>query len=244
MALPFTVDQFFGVFARYNEAVWPAQLLLYALAATALVAISAGRPGSGRLVALALAALWAWSGVVYHWAYFSAVNPAAWLFGALFLLQAVLFARVGALRRIALVVDGGFVNVVALTLVAFALIGYPVLGASLGHRYPAAPTFGAPCPTTIFTLGVLLLARRSAPRLLFAVPLLWAAVSGGAAVGMGVYEDIGLVAAGGLVAAVLIADGMRRQHVKEPRSHGRHPGSARRIRASLEPAPRPHGQLH
>ncbi len=33
MQLPFTVEQFFGVFQAYNSAVWPAQVFLLALAA-------------------------------------------------------------------------------------------------------------------------------------------------------------------------------------------------------------------
>lgn len=37
MELPFTVDQFMAVFAAYNTAVWPAQILLYALAVVALL---------------------------------------------------------------------------------------------------------------------------------------------------------------------------------------------------------------
>ena len=34
--LPFTVDEFFSVFSAYNNAIWPAQLLAYLLAAVAL----------------------------------------------------------------------------------------------------------------------------------------------------------------------------------------------------------------
>jgi hypothetical protein len=244
MALPFTVEQFFGVFARYNEAVWPAPLLLYALAAAALVAIAAGRPGSGRFVTVALAVLWAWSGVVYHWVYFSAVNPAAWLFGALFLGQAVLFVREGVLRhRLVFAVHDGSVSIVALALVAFALLGYPILGAALGHSYPAAPTFGAPCPTTILTLGLLLLARGTARWPLFAIPLLWAVVSGAAAFSLGVYEDLGLVAAAGFAAAVLVRDRIRRRHAEAPRAAGRRPDRTRAVPTSPRPTPRPHVQL-
>ena len=31
--LPFTIDQFFGVFAAYNVAIWPAQVVAYGVAA-------------------------------------------------------------------------------------------------------------------------------------------------------------------------------------------------------------------
>jgi hypothetical protein len=37
--------------------------------------------------------------VAYHVAFFTRINPAAWLLAALFLVQAVLFFRVGVVRR-------------------------------------------------------------------------------------------------------------------------------------------------
>lgn len=37
--LPFTEAQFFEVFGRYNLATWPAQIVAYALALTALGAL-------------------------------------------------------------------------------------------------------------------------------------------------------------------------------------------------------------
>ena len=37
MQIPFTAQQFFEVIARYNQAVWPAPLLLHALALLAVV---------------------------------------------------------------------------------------------------------------------------------------------------------------------------------------------------------------
>ncbi len=40
----------------------------------------------------------------------------------------------------------------------FAMALYPLIGWLAGHDWPSAPMFGvAPCPTTIFTMGLLLL---------------------------------------------------------------------------------------
>jgi hypothetical protein len=75
-------------------------------------------------------------------------------------------------------------------------VAYPLLGYAAGHRYPATPTFGLPCPTTIFTLGLLLWADRPMPRWLLAVPIAWSALGASAALQLGVPEDLGLVAAG------------------------------------------------
>lgn len=98
MSLPFTTDQFLAVFADYNRAVWPAQLLLLALGIALTVAAYLGLPGTQRLIALGLALLWAWMGVVYHLGFFRHINPAAGLFGAVFVVEAVLLVLWG-LRR-------------------------------------------------------------------------------------------------------------------------------------------------
>ena len=66
-----------------------------------------------------------------------------------------------------------------------------MLGYFLGHRYPAAPSFGLPCPTTIFTLGLLLWKRDKMPAWLFLIPLLWSAIGFSAALVLGMKEDVG-----------------------------------------------------
>jgi len=205
MALPFSAAQFFEVFARYNLGVWPAQWLLYALALAVVVWIVQGQPAHGVRIAAALAALWAWMALAYHFAYFSAINPAAWAFGAAFLLGSLWFGWVGVVqRRLHFAVGRGWRAWAGIACLAFALVVYPLLGHLLGRSYPAVPTFGLPCPTTIFTLGTLLLATPPVPRSVFVVPVLWAAVGSLAALTLGVYEDLGLLVAGlaGVVAQV------------------------------------------
>jgi hypothetical protein len=89
-------------------------------------------------------------------------------------------------------------------LVAYALVGYPLLGSLAGHRYPQVPTFGVPCPTTIFTLGVLLWhGERS--WLVLAIPLAWTAIGTVAALQLSVPQDFGLGAAGLVTVVVLVA---------------------------------------
>lgn len=48
----------------------------------------------------------------------------------------------------------------------------PSLGVAIGHTYPAQPTFGLPCPTTIFTFGLLLWVRPPVPWSLLVIPVL------------------------------------------------------------------------
>lgn len=213
MRLPFGTEQFFDVFRRYNEAVWPAQLLLYLLAAFALV--SAWRGGSedrSRRTSVALAALWAWMGLVYHIGFFRAINPAALAFGAAFVFQAALLLWYGVRRNTLMFRrPAGIRGAAAVVLVVYSLALYPLLGAAFGHRYPESPTFGLPCPTTIFTLGLLLSARRRVPWPVFVIPFAWAAVGTVAAVQLGVPEDFGLAGAG-IVTLAVLAGGLRVRH--------------------------------
>lgn len=211
MNLPFTPEQFFPIFARYHEAVWPMPLLLNAAALMCIVLLF--RPGAvaGRIIAVVLSALWGWMAVAYHFAFFSNINPAAWLFGAVFLLAAGAFAWWGVLRpRLVFRATTGVRGIAGLTLIVFALVCYPLIGYLLGHRYPAAPTFGLPCPTTIFTLGMLLCVVKPLPGAVLVVPLLWSAVGTLAALQLGVYEDFALLAAGVMAIAVLA-------HTRQPR---------------------------
>jgi hypothetical protein len=66
----------------------------------------------------------------------------------------------------------------------------------LGRAFPQIPTFGLPCPTTIFTIGMLAFLSSPFPRYVFAIPIAWALVGTQAALLFGIYEDLGLLAAG------------------------------------------------
>lgn len=127
------------------------------------------------------------------------------MFGAAFVLEAGLLAWVGARRRIEFRWSRSPRALAGLLLVLYATAIYPLLGAAAGHGYPRAPLFGvAPCPTTIFTFGVLLLAAGRVPAWLLAIPWLWAALGLSAALQLGIREDLGLVASAAIAAALLM----------------------------------------
>ena len=198
MIPPFTPQQFLEVFVRYNEAVWPAQLALNGVALAVLALLFAP---PGRAIAALLAVLWAWTGIAYHFLFFREINAAATLFGALFLAGAGVFAWEGVVRnRLTFAWSAGLRGAAGLALALYALAVYPLVALNLGRAYPAMPTFGAPCPTTIFTLGVLAFLRPPCRAHVFIAPLLWAVVGSQVAFFFGIYEDLGLVAAGAAAA--------------------------------------------
>jgi hypothetical protein len=81
-----------------------------------------------------------------------------------------------------------------------------MLGHLLGHQYPYSPTFGLPCPTTIFTFGILLFINKKISLLTIIIPLLWSIIGFGAALKLTIYEDYGLLIAGVLGSILLIVN--------------------------------------
>lgn len=157
------------------------------------------------VISLLLAGLWAWMGIAYHIAFFTSINPAAWLLAMGFLLGSLAFAWHGIARAdLNFRYVRGARGISGAALFAFALVLYPLIGYFLGHRFPAAPTFGLPCPTTIFTLGLLLFAASPLPKTVLVVPLLWSAVGSLAAYQLGVLEDLALVVAGVVTIVVML----------------------------------------
>jgi hypothetical protein len=191
MQLPFTREQFFDLFAAYNEALWPALVVLWTASAVIVALRLSARHPHDRWVSALLVGHWLWSAAAYHVAFFTRINPAAWLFAALFLGQAVLFFRVGVVqRRLSFAPWGSAWAPLAWVLIGYSM-AYPALNA-LDHRsLLRIPTFGLPCPTTIFTVGVLMLAT---PRCwsLSVVPVIWSAIGGSAAFQLGVSADVAL----------------------------------------------------
>ncbi len=193
MKLPFTHDQFLDVFGAYNGALWPAVVLLWLLTAAALVLLALGRLKPWMAGAL-LAVHWAWSGVAYHWAFFAAINPVARVFGAVFVLQALLFLWFGVRRPGLEVAWARSPHQVLSVLFSVYALAYPFVGLATGLRWPRMPAFAVPCPTTLLTVGLLLALEPRRLRGLSAIPILWCLVGGSAALTLGIRPDLALFA--------------------------------------------------
>jgi hypothetical protein len=198
-ALPFTADQFFEVFAVYNDVLWPAVVAWWLLALTA-VAAAWMIPSASRWLMRLLALLWLWNGLVYHAWLFSAINPAAWGFAVLFLIQAALLVSASRREVQPFFTARGWRQPLGSALAVYAFL-YPFLTIAVGHRFPATPTFGVPCPTAIMTIG-LLLTIPTLPVRLTIIPAMWALVGGSAAYLLRVPTDYVLLGAGVLLGSV------------------------------------------
>jgi hypothetical protein len=204
MHMPFTVDQFMEVFKIYNLSVWPAQIFLNILALSMVFFAVRKHRLTDRINSGILGFLWLWIGIVYHLIYFTAINKAAYIFGPLFIIQAFIFVYAGILKnRLSFNYQGNIYAASGAVFVVYALLIYPLLGYFLGHIYPESPTFGLPCPTTIFTFGILLWTDRKVPKYVLVIPLLWSVIGFSAAINLGVREDYGLLIAGVLGSLLL-----------------------------------------
>lgn len=202
--MPFTAARFFDVLAAYNTALWPAVVALW-VASVAVLIVAARHGVPQRALAILLTVHWAWSALAYHAAYFTRINPAAWLFAVLFLFEAGTLFWEGVMRdRLSFRIDHSARTLLGMAFVVYAL-AYPLIVLAEGLPYPRAPLFALPCPTTLFTIGWLLVAEMPGWRVTL-VPLIWSVVGWSAASLFGVGADLALPLAG----AALVIDRLLR----------------------------------
>lgn len=193
MKPPFTQEQFFEVFKNYNESVFPVQFVFYFLSFIAIYLTLKPNSNSGKVISIILSFFWLWMGVVYHLIFFTAINSLAYVFGVLFILQSILFLIFGVFQnKLSFKFQIDQYSVTGVVLILFSVIIYPVSGYLLGHVYPYSPTFGLPCPTTIFTFGLLLMNIKKCPVIILIIPIIWAVTGFSAAFIFGIAEDTGL----------------------------------------------------
>jgi len=171
--LLFTPRTYFHLFELYNAAVWPMQLLTFALG----LAILGRFRSRGRAAAAILGALWLWVAFAFLLRRYATINWAAAYWAWAFVLEAALVVWFGVVRA-ALWVDGR-TGRAGPSLLLFALLVQPFIGLLMGRGWRSLEIFGAvPDPTVVGTLGLLLAARRRARPLLMIVPVLWCAMTG------------------------------------------------------------------
>ena len=199
------LSQFLATFGRASAAVWPMQIVWY-LAAVAIVALALWpvRRSSQLICALA-AAYFAWIGI----AYFAWQMPGmhyAWLWATAYTLEAVLLVVAGVVRSdLVIRPRWDLASGLGAVFIAYALIGYPLVGVLGGHALRVVPVFGvSPCATVIFFLGLLLWAIPPAPAYVLLLPLAWSLGAAPPDLARGVTADYGMLIAALLTAGVII----------------------------------------
>jgi len=159
---------------------------------------------SHKIICAALSFMWIWAGAMYHIMYFSTINKAAYLFGLIFILQGFIFLWYGVIKSAVIFnSENNFHRLAGWLFILYAMVIYPLIGYILGHAYPQSPVFGvAPCPVTIFTFGLLLMADKIKKRLVI-IPFIWSIIGFFAAISLGIREDLGLLLAGIIGTAII-----------------------------------------
>ena len=205
MKPPFTLEQFIAIFKIYNESVFPMQIIFYLISALVIYLAIRPNPKFSKIISIILSFFWLWMGIIYHIVLFTTINKAAYLFGGLFIIQGILFLIYGVFQnKLLFHFQSNKYGIAGICLILYALIVYPIFGFFRGHIYPSSPTFGLPCPTTIFTFGILLLNEKKTPVLILVIPFVWSIIGFMAAFQFGILEDAGLMLASLLAMSLLI----------------------------------------
>jgi Family of unknown function (DUF6064) len=203
--IPFTTEQFLRVFEKYNQAIYPFQFALILVAIISVFLAASRKPFANKLISYLLGFLWLWTGIVYHFIFFTAISPPAYLFGTLFIIQGLLFLYEGVVsNRLSFRASQNFHGIFGTIFIAYALVIYPLIGYALGRTFTASPTFGVPCPTAIFTFGLLIWTDKRFPLSLLIIPVLWSLVGTSAALSFEIKEDFGLLVAGTIGTTIII----------------------------------------
>lgn len=221
MNISFTFDEFLEMLERFNTDWWPVHLIMYVLAVAAIYFAVRKTSYSGKVVTGILVFFWIWVGTVFNLLYFSRLYPMAYLFVMLFILEGIILAVAGLVwPRLTFRVKADLFGLVGGVLITYALIGYPLIANFTGRGYPHLLLTGMmPCPTAIFTLGLLLWTEKPLPKLVPVIPVFYA-LTGFVPVKLGVVEDIGLIVAGIVTGLLLVYRGRSsRQHKGITRDH-------------------------
>jgi hypothetical protein len=196
MKTPFTTEQFFSVFEKYNHSIFPVQIILFLFGICALIAIGSKIKQKDKFVAGFIAFLWLWIGIVYHIAFLTGINKLAYGFGVLFILQGLFIFWEGVLLyNLKFVFKMSLQAYFGYFFILYGLVIYPVVGYLIEQNLSRTISIGLPCPTTILTFGFFLLCDKKFSKYLLIIPSLWAVIGISAVIKLGIYQDAMMIIA-------------------------------------------------
>ncbi len=193
-----TLANFLDYASHYNQDLYPAQYPLLGLGLIAVLLTFFDTHRASRCISAILAFFYGWIGIQFYLVYFKELMPAYQVFGVLFLVQAIIFVIEGAVRnRIKFGFKANLYGLTGAVLIVYAMFGYQALEYLLDRGYPEILSFGMfPCPTVIFSLGILLWTKTKIPSYILLFPILTALSGFIPAFMIGIVEDIGLIISG------------------------------------------------
>jgi hypothetical protein len=178
--LLFSPRTYYRLIGRYNEAVWPVQILTVGLGLVILGLLPRPRVWQGRVVSAALAILWTWVAWAFVWKRYATINWTASYLVPLFVVEALLLVWIGIIRGgLSFRLTRDPAGILGGTLFILSLAVYPMIAPLAGRPWSQAEIFGiTPDPTVVATLGLLLLTEGRRRWELLAIPVFWCIISG------------------------------------------------------------------
>jgi hypothetical protein len=187
MEAPFTTEQIFEIFEKYNSGVFPMQIIIIVFGIVGILLIHSNTKFKNSLIGGFLAFLWLWIGI--HVSFLTSINEGAYVFGGLFIIQGIFFFIELIRKRLEFSFTGWVREYIGYFFILFGLIIYPIISYLLEGSFIHTISLGLPCPNTIFTFGFLMISDRKLSKYLLIIPTIWAIIGIGAAVNFGVYQD-------------------------------------------------------
>jgi hypothetical protein len=207
----FTPETYFRLFELHHRNWWPVQLACMTMAAVILLCLWLKRPWGGRVIAILLAASWAWVGWAFLQLRFAPIHPVANGYALAFLLQALLLVLYGISRRGVEFETGHAVRAaIGVSVLLVALLAMPAIAHLTGRTWIQAELFAmTPDATALATLGLLLLAKGRIALWLAMIPVAWCFVTGATLWVLAAPEAL-LLPAGAMLAIAFMAIPVRR----------------------------------
>ena len=201
------IDDFFNTLQSYNEAFLSVTVFTFLLGVLIVYLAARKSKSSSRVISAIMSFLWIWSGIVFFIIYYGPIDaeflgltmPGVWyLGGILFLIQSFFFLFFGVVRSsLSFKFSSEISSVIGALMIVYAMVIYPIIGFLSSYGFPRYPIFGtAPCPLTIFTVGLLQWSDREIPLVIVVIPFIWALMGIMPVLALNVWADIGEVLSG------------------------------------------------
>ena len=176
----FTPETYFRLFELYHRDRWPVQLACLAMAVAIMLCLWLKSTWGGRVIALLLAASWAWAGWAFLHLRFAPIHWVADWYAVAFFLQALLLFIYGISRRGMKFETGNSVRAgIGVFVLLGALLAMPATAYLTGRDWMQAELFAmTPDATALATLGLLLLTKDRVAVWLVVIPVAWCIVTG------------------------------------------------------------------
>jgi hypothetical protein len=176
----FTPETYFRQFELYHRDWWPMQLASMTMAAVILRCLWLNPAWGGQVIAILLAASWAWVGWAFLHLRLAPVHWVADWYAIAFVLQALLLFVFGVSRRGVESERGDPVRAgIGIFILLGALLVLPATAHLTGRGWMQTELFAmTPDATVLATLGLLLLVKGRVAAWLAVIPVAWCFVSG------------------------------------------------------------------